>query len=254
MTSPLVIASKDEPGIISLKLHRPEKRNALNIEMMKEFCNLMEQIKHEQSIRVIILHGAGPSFCAGLDLADVANQDVEEESSLLMQKTLLLIRTAPQVTIAAVHGAAIAGGAGIMAAADFVIAASDLVCGFPEVHRGIVAAQVAVILQQEIAYHHLRELLLLGELFHAQRALEIGLVDQVVPGAELLDEALTLAQKILKGAPEAIRLTKRLLQELNPISLEEAFLIALPVHRQARHSVEALEGAKAFLEKRPPLW
>ncbi len=254
MPNSLVIASNEDPEVLVVKLNRPEKRNALNIDLMNEFCAVMENVKQQPSIRVIIVHGEGAVFCAGLDLQEATNAEVEEDSALLFQKTLLSISTAPQVTIGAVHGAAIAGGAGLMAAFDFVIASPELMCGFPEVHRGLVAAQVAVILKRELARHHLRELLLLGELISAERAHEIGLVYQIVSKADLLSEAYRLAQKVLLGAPEAIRATKRLLHELDPLQLEQAFIKALPYHHQARHSQEALEGINAFIEKRKPVW
>lgn len=254
MVEPLILLNKAEEGITILTLNRPQKRNALNIALMRELCSHFESAQKDHSVRVLILNGTGPAFCSGIDLKEICEPHLEEESALLITKSLTLIYQLPCVTVAAVHGAAIAGGAGIMSACDLVIAASDLQCGFPEVKRGLVPAQISAVLHRQLSWRSLRELLLLGEIVDANHAKSLGLINKIVPPAELMPEALRQAEKVLKGAPRAIRETKKLLNQLYPIDFEEDLNITTPYHHRARKSEEAIEGAKAFLEKREPRW
>lgn len=243
-----------EKGIVLLTLNRPEKRNALNIPLLQAFCSQFETLQKESSVRVLILNGAGPAFCSGLDLKEIAEVQHEKESAALITAALTLLYRAPFVTIAAVHGAAIAGGAGLMAACDIVIAASDLQCGFPEVRRGLVPAQISAILQRQLSWRNLRELLLVGEILEAEQSKAMGLINKIVPPSELISEALQWAQKIVQGAPVAIRETKQLLEQLYPADWEHDLTLSTPYHHRARQSSEAKEGAQAFFEKRPPKW
>jgi methylglutaconyl-CoA hydratase len=167
---------------------------------------------------------------------------------------LHLLRETPLVTIAVVQGGAFAGGAGLMAACDIVIAADDARIGFPEARRGLLPALVGDLLRTRIREGDLRDLFLTGEPIDARRAREIGLVQHVVPAAQLREEALRLARSVLAGGPETIRATKRLLADL---FLQEGTTSARSMgewHREARRSEEAREGLRAFLEKRPPRW
>jgi len=254
MAQPLTLVHREESGIEIITLNRPDKRNALNIQMMKELCTHFEKANQDHSIRVIILKAEGPVFCAGLDLQEATNASKEEESAQLVAHVLRAILDCPAVTIAAVHGAAIGGGAGLMTAFDFVVAAEGVHISFPEVRRGLVPAHIAVILMRQLAGRHMRELLLLGEAVDAKRALEIGLVTKVAPLAQLQNVALQLAQQVLLGAPGAERKTKKLLDILYPTRLSEDFLKTMPFHIEARQSPEAKEGLQAFLTKREPRW
>jgi methylglutaconyl-CoA hydratase len=175
-------------------------------------------------------------------------------SAVLVARLLEAIDQSPLVTIAGVHGAALAGGGGIMAACDFVVAADDLRIGFPEVHRGLVPALVMILLHRQLRDRDLRELVLLGKSIDARRAHAMGLVHQVVPKDELWPTALQLAEQVLQGAPQAIARTKQLLRELQPRPMSDNFHRALMHHHAARTNDEALEGIAAFLEKRSPYW
>lgn len=251
MTENLVQVTSLEGGISILTLNRPEKRNALNIPLLKAFCQSIESLK---DIRVLILNGAGPIFCSGLDLVEAQDQSLEEASAELIAHALLLLSKAHFVTIAAVEGAALAGGAGIMAACDIVIAGNEAKIGFPEVLRGLVPAQIASILSRQVGWRALRELLLTGSLIDAKKAKEIGLINQIVATGAVLEQARQVAKSLMKGAPESIRLTKMLLDELNPSKIEGSLLKSISLHHVSRHSAEAEEGIKAFLEKREPFW
>jgi methylglutaconyl-CoA hydratase len=172
----------------------------------------------------------------------------------MVARTLLALAETRLVTIATVHGAAVAGGAGIMSACDFVIAAERTRIGYPEVRRGLVAGLVMTFLRRQLRERDLREVLLASELFEAERAREIGLVNRVVPSGELESEAQKVAASVLQGAPGAISNSKRLLEELWSTSVKEDLERALRHHLNARESPEAKEGIAAFNEKRPPSW
>jgi methylglutaconyl-CoA hydratase len=193
-------------------------------------------------------------FCAGLDLSEAADLTLAEESGHLVERTLRTLRETPLVTICAAHGSALAGGAGLMAACDLAVAADDLWIGFPEVRRGLLPALITGVLQDKLRDGDLRELFLVAEPIGAQRALEIGLVQRVVPAGQVLGEATTLAQSVLKGGPEAVRGTKQMLNELRQVPPADLTGHLLQVHHAARESEEAREGLAAFLKKRATRW
>jgi len=164
------------------------------------------------------------------------------------------IATSPLITIAAAQGTAVGGGAGLVAACDFAVVADDFRLGYPEVHRGLVAALVTTLLRRQLEDRKVRELTLLGQTVDASSAYELGLVNRVAPAARLHESALELAREACKGAPGAISRTKKLLDELSPRPIAEELRRALEYHLAARGSAEAVEGVAAFLEKRPPKW
>jgi methylglutaconyl-CoA hydratase len=139
-------------------------------------------------------------------------------------------------------------------ACDFVVAADDLKLGFPEVHRGLVAALVTAILQRQVADRTARELVLLGQTIDAERARQIGLVNRVVPAQQLVDTAMELARQVCRAAPNAVVRSKRVLDEFSPHPIRQELGRAIRYHLEARNSSEAEEGLRAFIEKRPPKW
>jgi methylglutaconyl-CoA hydratase len=167
---------------------------------------------------------------------------------------LLALSQTRLITIAAVHGAAVAGGAGLMSACDFVVAAEGTKIGYPEGLRGLVAGLVMTFLRRQVREREIRELLFSGELIDAQRASEVGLVNRVVPENEVMNEAQKFAGSVLQGAPNALSQTKRLIEDLWSSSVKEDIEVALKYHMQARESAEAREGIAAFNEKTPPKW
>jgi methylglutaconyl-CoA hydratase len=239
---PTVLIEKQTPQITVLTLNRPERRNALTIELLSELNAAIKIASDQPDERVIILRGAGAAFCTGLDLKEAADQTKAHATAEMVANTLIAISQTRLITIAAVHGAAVAGGAGIMSACDFVVAAQGTQIGYPEVRRGLVAGLV------------MRELLLGSELIDADQAKEIGLVNRVVAQADLMNEAQKFAQSVLQGAPDALAQTKRLIEELWSSSVKEDVDLALKYHMQARESEEAREGIAAFNEKRKPKW
>jgi methylglutaconyl-CoA hydratase len=251
---PSVLIEKPNSKITIVTLNRPERRNALTIEMLNELVAVIKMASDEHQERILILRGAGAAFCAGLDLKEAANVKGAHATAEMVARTLVALIETKLITIAAVHGAAVAGGAGIMSACDFVVAAEGTKIGYPEVRRGLVAALVMTFLRRQVRERPIRELLFGGELIDAQRAREIGLVNRVVPAGEVMNEAQKFADLVLQGAPSAVVETKRLIAELFPTSVKEDIEKALKFHMQARESAEAREGIAAFNEKRPPKW
>jgi methylglutaconyl-CoA hydratase len=254
MTTSFVLVEPLEPGISIVTLNRPERRNALSIALMRELCEAIQSLAADPRERVLILRGAGPAFCAGLDLQEAADPQLIDSSSDWVKRTLSTIQETSLITICAAHGGAIAGGAGVMASCDLSVAADDLKIGFPEVRRGLVPALVSTVLCGKLCDGDVRELFLLGETISAERAREIGLVQRVMPASHVFDEAQRLARTILLGGPEAVRQTKRLLNLHANVEADERVEEFIASQLQARRGAEAREGAAAFLEKRPPNW
>ena len=250
----VVLIEKPTPQVAIITLNRPERRNALTMQLLNELMSAIKVVSDESRERVLILRGAGDAFCAGLDLKEAADLRKAAATAELVGQTLVALSQTRLITIAAVHGAAVAGGAGLMTACDFVVAAEGTKIGYPEVRRGLVAGLVMTFLRRQIRERHLRELLFSGELVDARRAHEVGLVNRVVAPEEVMNVAQEFAHSILQGAPSALAQTKKLLAELWPSSVKADVEIALKHHMQARESAEAREGIAAFNEKRPPKW
>src|ERR1700674_2188023 len=198
---PVVLIEKQSPQITVVTLNRPERRNSLTIELLNELIAAIKVASDPAHERVLILRGAGAAFCTGLDLKQAADQKKAQMTAKLVAQTLITLAETRLVTIAAVHGAAVAGGAGIMSACDFVVAAERAKSGYPEVRRGLVAGLVMTFLRRQLRERDLRDLLLTSELIDAKRALQIGLVTRVVPPNELDAAAQKIAAAILQGAP-----------------------------------------------------
>jgi methylglutaconyl-CoA hydratase len=247
----LVLVESPREGVALVTLNRPERRNALSIGLLEALCAAVERLEQEAVHRVLLLRGAGPVFSAGLDLQEAADPALARHSAGCVERSLQTLRESPLVSVAVVHGGAYAGGAGLMAACDLAIAADDARFGFPEARRGLIPALIGLVLQHKVREGDLRELFLVGETVSALRAQQLGLVQRVVPAAELLDEALHVAESVLRGGPETIRLTKQL---LNTLYHEPGEPRLHELHMQARQGPEAQEGLAAFLEKREPKW
>jgi len=237
-----------------INLSRAEKRNALSCALMKELIRAIDETHQDPSQRVLILRGEGPVFCAGLDLEELRDRSKKKTSTKLLSQLLQQVYTSTLVTICCVHGASVAGGAALMSACDLVIAEKDAKIGFPEARRGIVAGFVSALLTRQIRQKDVKELLLLGELVSAERAREMGLVTRVVPKGKSFHACTKMAVSVLKGAPNTLRFSKELLEQLDPIALDKAWEVAQVYHIKSRATDEAQEGALAFLEKREPNW
>jgi methylglutaconyl-CoA hydratase len=252
--SNLVLLDQLQSGIVILTLNRPDRRNALSIELMERLISTLEQLATTGETRVAILRGAGPVFCAGLDLREASDASLATKSAHAVAAMLKAVSETPLITIAAMHGGAFAGGGGLMAACDIVVAAEDAQIGFPEARRGLLPALITDVLRRKVGEGDLRELLLTGDPIDATRAQQLGLVQRLaLPGQEL-DTALTMARSILEGGPQTIRDTKRMLNQTASLTGNQLTEALLHWHEQARCSDEATEGLAAFGEKRSPSW
>ena len=247
----MLIVDLSHPGIAQVTLNRPEKRNALCIDLMQQLCAQVEQLASESSVRVLILQGAGPVFSAGLDLVEASNPGLVQFSAECVARCLALLRTTPLITIAAAHGSAFAG---LMAACDIAIGTSNLRIGFPEARRGLLPALVCAVMSPKVREGDLRDLFLVGESIDAARAQQIGLLQRVVDPSRLAECAMDVAQSILAGGPQTIAATKLLLNQTYMPAASFSPEHLLEVHLGARRSSEATEGLAAFLEKRLPNW
>jgi methylglutaconyl-CoA hydratase len=243
-----------DPATSVLTLNRPDKRNALSLELIQGIRAAVVEVARDLNRRVLIVRGNGPSFCAGLDLKEASEPGGAERSAEALAKMYEALCESPLVTIAAAQGSAVGGGAGIVLACDFVVAAHDLKLGFPEVHRGLVAALVTTLLRRQLNDRAAREMVLLGQTVDAQSALSMGLTNRVVANDTLAQEAISLARQVCVGAPNAIVRSKRLLDDLGGRPIRDELRRALRYHLQQRNSAEAQEGTAAFNEKRFPRW
>jgi methylglutaconyl-CoA hydratase len=251
MSNDWVVYKRHSEEVAASILNRPEKRNALNIELMQQLCAHARQVEKDGKIRIWILRGNGPVFCAGLDVSEAMDPQLGVESAKMVKQCLTLIYRIPVVTIAMVHGAAMGGGAGLVAACDFAVADSHATVGFPEVRRGLVPAQVMSLLVRRLRWADIKELLLSGESVAAGRALHMGLFNRV---GNIETEAQAIISQVLQAAPGALAKTKQLIDQIYSRRLQDDIEMCMQHHLQARKEVEAQEGIHAFLEKRKPLW
>lgn len=251
MSQECIIYKPHSVEVVSCILNRPEKRNALNTLLMRQLCAHAERAAEDPKLRIFILRGSGSAFCAGLDFGEAMNPELGIESAGMVKQCLWSIHRIPAVTIAIVQGAALGGGAGLVAACDFAIADPDATIGFPEVRRGLVAAQVMTLLIRKLRGADIRDLLLSGEPVNAGRALQMGLIHRV---GDVEAELHKLVSQLLQAAPGALTKTKRLIEQLDTRSLQDDLERSMQDHLESKQSAEAQEGIRAFLEKRKPLW
>lgn len=250
-----IVGDIPRPGVAVLTLQRPERRNALSIALLQRLVEEMERLQADGQTRVVILRAAGRVFSAGLDLSEAADPALVEKSARCVAAALHALRHSPLISIAAVHGGAYAGGAGLMAACDMAVGASDLQIGFPEAQRGLLPALVCEPLRLKVRQGDLAELFIVGQPIDAARAREIGLLQRVVPPEDVMAEALRMADGVLAGGPQTIIETKALLgRAYGGGAAAESADDVIGEHLKARRGPEAAEGLRAFLEKRPPHW
>ena len=209
--------------------------------------------------RVVVLEGAGESFCSGLDLSvlQTSREKTAAEHREDAERIARLFRTLyelPKATIAAVHGAAVAGGTGLATICDFTLATPAAKFGYTEVRIGFVPAVVSAYLALQVGEKRARDLLLTGRLFDAAEGYRVGLVSEVVAAEELGARVRALAETLSANSPESVRATKRLLAAQSKDWLEAAIALAMEANASARETADFYEGVTAFLEKRKPAW
>ena len=244
--------------IATLTLNRPDKRNAVTTPMIAELLTAFDVIEKSHT-RVVILTGAGKCFCAGMDLdmlAAIAKQSPAEnqEDSRRIAKLLRRIWSFPRPTIAAVNGAAYAGGCGIATLCDFTLAIPEAKFGYTEVKIGFLPAIVSVFLTRQIGEKRSRDLLLTGRIIDAAEAKEYGLLTEVVPADRLFDRAQELASELIAASPNSLTRAKHLLTSAAAPGLDHDLERAILENARIRCTPDFKEGVASFLEKRKPVW
>ncbi len=246
--------------IAYITLNRPEKRNALSFELISELKLAFNKAAKDDGVKVVVLKANGEAFCAGADLAYLQQlqQFSYEENlsdSMYLRDLFYRVYTHPKVVIAQVQGHALAGGCGLATVCDFVFAVPQAKFGYTEVKIGFVPALVAVFLVRKIGEGAARNLLISGEAISAEHAMQMGLVHEVVDANRLEHVVNAFAQRLITAnASESMRLTKKLIADVQDMPLEQALDLAAQVNAQARGTEECKRGMAAFLNKEKIIW
>jgi methylglutaconyl-CoA hydratase len=242
----------------TITLNRPERRNAMTPEMQTELIAAMEAAA-AGGCRVLVFAGAGDAFCSGLDLSALQSMNDKtaaehHEDAARVSRMFRTLYELPVLTIAAVHGAAVAGGTGLATICDFTLATPAAKFGYTEARIGFVPALVSAFLALQIGDKRSRDLLLTARIFDATEAYRLGLVHEVVAAETLTERVKALAESLMANSPQALAATKRLLAAQNMAWLDAAIEAALEANAGARETADFREGVAAFLEKRKPVW
>ena len=245
-------------------LHRPEHGNALTQYMLGQLIEALDDLYRERRVRAIILTGAGETFCEGMDVQELQNDPAELEPTVAQHQwgedattyrdVVLRMMEITKPIVAAVNGPAFAGGAGLVAASDVVVASTEANFGLPDPRRGLVAGVVAPLLCFRIGAGQAGRLLLTSATISAQQAQQLGVFHELVEPDKVWARAMQIAQECAEGAPEAIQLTKRLILETAGEQLVTQLTAGAAMSATARTTEAAQEGIAAYLEGRPPEW
>ncbi|MFB3926580.1 MAG: enoyl-CoA hydratase [Syntrophales bacterium] len=245
-----------DSGVGEITLNQPEKRNALSLDLLRELGSLFERIQNEKNIKVVIVKGAGKVFSSGHDISEMVGGDVNYYNEIfstcsgVMQK----IQSLPQPFIAQVHGIATAAGCQLVAACDLAVAAEDALFGTPGVKIGVFCSTPAVPLVRAIGRKRALEMLFTGRMISAREAEQYGLVNKVVPAAQLGPETRAMAHEIAQASPLTLAIGKSAFYAQVNLSDSQAYNYCNQIMVNNLFAEDAEEGLKAFLEKRKPVW
>jgi len=247
-----------DSGITTITFNRPDRRNAISFRMIDEILRALDEIE-KCDASVAIFTGAGKAFCAGMDLDELQSlmgktQEQNIADSRHMAQFFRRFYDFPKPTIAAVNGAAIAGGTGIATMCDFTLAVPEAKFGYTEVRIGFVPALVSSILVWQVGHKIARDLLMSGRVFDANEAHRYGLVNEVVAPERLLARARELASQLMENSPQSVRATKKLVNGFITEILDRQIEQAIEENAGIRQTADFREGIRSFLEKRKPLW
>lgn len=241
-------------GIARVTLNRPEKRNALNAELVSELKDAISTSGRDPECRLILLSGAGKDFCSGADLEGLdktAQADILDNMAGARQtaELFLMMRNHPRPIVAAVEGRALAGGCGLATACDIILAAQSAQFGYPEVNIGFVPAMVMAILRRSISQKATFELVVTGETISATRAHELGLIHRVYPDDKFAAEVMAYAERLASKSASAVMLSKRLLYNMDSMSFEAALEAGVETNAIARMTEDCRKGIERFIRK-----
>jgi methylglutaconyl-CoA hydratase len=242
----------------TITLNRPDKRNAISYELIDELLHALDEVA-DSDARALIVTGAGKAFCSGMDLDNLKALTKNSEADNLrdsetMARLFRGLYEFSRPTIAAVNGAAVAGGCGLATLCDFTIASSDAKFGYTEVRIGFLPAIVSTFLIRQIGEKRARDLLLTGRIIGAPEALEFGLATEVVSPEKLTSRVHEIAASLVENSPASLRATKRLLNAFSQTELDEQIQLAVKENANIRATQDFREGISSFLEKRKPHW
>jgi methylglutaconyl-CoA hydratase len=243
-----------QDGIARITLNRPEKRNALNSEIVAELKAAISETGRDPQCRVVLLAGAGKDFCSGADLEGLdktAQADILDNMAGTRQTAdlFLMMRNHPQPIVAAVQGRALAGGCGLATACDIILAAQSAQFGYPEVNIGFVPAMVMAILRRSISEKAAFELVATGEIISASRAHELGLIHRIYSDDQFAHEVDAYAARLASKSASAVTLSKRLLYNMDSMSFESALQSGVEINAIARMTEDCRKGIEKFVKK-----
>jgi enoyl-CoA hydratase/carnithine racemase len=252
----LVVSSDDREPAARITLNRPEKRNALSLELMQELTSALHALSEDRDIRAIVLEGAGPAFSAGHDLSEMVGADEAVLDELFRTCTVMMeaIHELPLPVIAKVHGIATAAGCQLVAACDLAVAAEGTRFGTPGVKIGLFCSTPMVPVTRAVGRKRAMQMLLTGEPIDAATALEWGLVNQVVPADQLEDAVARLIGAIARSSSYTVALGKRAFYDQVDRPEHDAYDVTKAVMTENALAPDAQEGMSAFLQKRSPSW
>jgi methylglutaconyl-CoA hydratase len=253
------VALSIDDKIARVTLNRPEIHNAFNEVMIAELLEVFHKLKDDEKLRVVILTGEGKSFCAGADIhwmKKMKNYTYQEnfDDALALANLMYEMFSFPKPLLGRINGAAIGGGTGLVSVCDIVIAAETAKFSFSEVKIGLVPACISPYILNRVGFTKANILFLTGERFNAEKALNVGLVDEVVPLSILDRRVDRLAEELISSGPQALATAKKLLRDIPHMAMEEKRRHSAEVLAKLRISDEGQEGLAAFLEKRKPKW
>jgi enoyl-CoA hydratase/carnithine racemase len=258
MTEAPYLLRSDDHGVATLTLNRPQARNALSLGMLKALRTVLAETAADDKVRVVVIAGAGPAFCAGHDLKELRAGGYDEtyvaDLFALCAEVMQAIVALPKPVIARVHGVATAAGAQLVASADLAFAAEDARFATPGVNIGLFCSTPMVALSRNVAHKHAMHMLLSGDLIDAPTALQFGLVNQLAPAAELEAVTAAFAQKIAAKSALTLAVGKQAFYRQAELPLAEAYKYAGGVMAENLKAKDAREGIGAFLDKRQPVW
>jgi methylglutaconyl-CoA hydratase len=243
-----------EQAVARITLNRPDKRNALDDEIVSEFKNALGAAGREESVRVVLVTGAGKDFCSGADLASlqrISEAGVEEsmESARVMGELFIDMRRHPRPIIAAVRGRALAGGCGLATACDIILAAESAQLGYPEVNIGFIPAMVMAILRRSVSEKRAFELITRGEIITARAAFDIGMINCVFDDDQFEAEVENYAAQLAAKSASAVTLAKNLLYHMDGMTFETAIEAGVQLNAITRMTEECKRGVERFLKK-----
>lgn len=259
MANDIILISKSQ-GIATLTLNRPDKRNAMNAELIRALSHALQDCADDKAVRVVMITGNGEHFCAGADIAwmqkiAIASQDENYDDAQLLADLMYQLHHFPKPTLVLAQGTTLGGGLGLLSACDIALAADNAIFGFSEVKIGIAPSIVSPYVIAAIGERAARYYFLTGERFDAKNAYRIGLVHQVTEAGALLTTGEKLAHTLLENSPHAMGAAKQLIRYVTAHEISENLSQKTAEHlAEMRATAEAQEGLKAFLEKRKPKW